>query len=486
MAKKPKKPSEAAGKPGSSTPETSSAVTAAVNAAVPSPETSPVSMRHFFTPEDWIAAGVTFLISGAVFLYTMSPEVTMEDSGELVTGAFNFGVPHPPGYPLWTFLGWVWRHLVPMGNPAWRIGLFSVLTGALVVGVLTLLMTRSVLVLLRSVVWADEIEERMKHWIALTVGASMALLFGFNRGVWLWACVPEMRALNVFMFILTACVFFAWMMRPDRHAFLYATILVYALGICLHQTIVVMALPFIVGAFAEGILSMWDGTEPGMRGLRVMPSLRAFWELVVAVLLGWSVGALLYAWLEAPTLGLTLSQKVPMAILFGPSQDAWLLVLGPASLAVVLLLWFGAERWLSPRRALICTAAFLAGCSFYLYMPVSASTNPPMNWGYAATKQGFLHTFTRGQYERLNIASPLSKAFFIQIRLFAQALMHQYSTPLCLLGMVTLVLLIWRWGDIRCRARSWLIFVWAAFFTTSLCCRPSSIPGWTDRTRRST
>src|SRR2546422_1997939 len=109
--------------------------------------------QRFFTPEDWIAAGATFLISGLTYFYYMSPEVTLEDSGEFVTGAFNFGVPHPPGYPLWAFLAWMWRHFVPFGNPAWRLSLMSVLTGALVVGVLTLLMTRSIMMLLRSTTW---------------------------------------------------------------------------------------------------------------------------------------------------------------------------------------------------------------------------------------------------------------------------------------------------------------------------------------------
>src|SRR5882757_2915066 len=78
----------------------------------PSPEPQP-SLHGFFAPQDWIAAVFTFLVSGLAFLYFMSPEVTLEDSGELVTGAFNFGVPHPPGYPLWALLGWLWRHLVP-------------------------------------------------------------------------------------------------------------------------------------------------------------------------------------------------------------------------------------------------------------------------------------------------------------------------------------------------------------------------------------
>jgi hypothetical protein len=87
-------------------------------------------IAHFFRPEDWWAAVATFVLSSLIFWYHMAPEVTLQDSGELVTGAFSFGVPHPPGYPLWAFLGYFWSHLiVPFGNPAWRIGLMSVFTG---------------------------------------------------------------------------------------------------------------------------------------------------------------------------------------------------------------------------------------------------------------------------------------------------------------------------------------------------------------------
>ena len=422
-------------------------------------------MRAFFTPEDWIAAAITFLVSGATFLYYMSPEVTLEDSGELVTGAFNFGVPHPPGYPLWAFLGWIWRHFVPFGNPAYRICLMSVLTGALVVGVLTLLMTRSIIMLLRSVTWAEGLEDSMKHWVALTIGATSALLFGFNRGVWLWACVPEMRVLNVFMFIITACTFFAWMMRPQRHGFLYVTILMYALGIANHQTIMVMAAPFMAGALAVGVLSVWD-RRPWQLPV-VMPALSAFWELVVAALLSLAAGAGVAAWLQTPENGQVMSQDVSMFILFGPKVPAAFITIGPAVAAVILLIWFGGERWLSRKNALICAAAFVIGCGFYLYMPVASSTNPPMNWGYSYTKQGFLHHITRGQYERLNIASPLSEAFFIQIKLFTRALFQQYTALLSLFGIATLAVLIGMWRSLGERARGWLIFVWAAFLTTS-------------------
>ena len=42
------------------------------------------------------------------------------------------------------------------------------------------------------------------------------------------------------------------------------------------------------------------------------------------------------------------------------------------------------------------------GVSFYLYMAVSGMTNPPMEWGYPRTVEGFFHAISRGQYEQPN------------------------------------------------------------------------------------
>ena len=424
--------------------------------------------HQLFTLQDWVAAGAAFLIAGLAFFYFMSPEVTMEDSGELVTGAFNFGVPHPPGYPLWAFLGWVWRYLVPFGNPAWRICLMSVFTGALVVGVMTLLMTRSILMLLRLLAWADPIDEKLKQWIALTVGTCAALLFGFNRGVWLWACVPEMRVLNVFMFTLTAFTFFGWMLRPERHGFLYATILVYGLGISNHQTIFVMVAPFLGGVFALEFLQGLD-SKAFRKG-----SFQTLAGLIIAVLLSAAVWSFVMAWVGMKQ----LREFIPVPILgtMDLNTVAWVF----AITGVFLLILGASEGWLSWRRSLICTVMFLIGVGFYAYMPIAAATNPPMNWGFTNTKEGFLHHITRGQYERLHLASPLSHDFYIQIQLFTKALLQQFSPrlglehdyllglPFALLCVGTLVFLILSWKSMRVRGQSWLIFVWMAFFTTSV------------------
>lgn len=94
--------------------------------------------------------------------------------------------------------------------------------------------------------------------MALTLGVSSALLFGFNRGVWLWACVSEMRVLNVFSFVLISCVFFIWTVQPQRRGFLYATLLLFGASLANHQTIAVMALPLGVGTLAVGLEQFVD------------------------------------------------------------------------------------------------------------------------------------------------------------------------------------------------------------------------------------
>jgi hypothetical protein len=417
------------------------------------------SHRVLFKAWDWWAALVTTLISGFFFYYHMAPEVTLQDSGELVTGAFTFGVPHPPGYPLWALLGFIWSHfIVPFGNPAWRIGLLSVVTGAAVVGVMTLTMTRSLRLLLHSAPWARQEDEGLYQWIALIVGASTAILFGFNRGVWLWACVSEMRVLNVFSFVLISCMFFIWAVQPHRRGFLYATLLLFAGSLANHQTVAVMAAPIAVGVFVVG-LDLFFALGPRIRERwfpALMRSLAAFWELTGGGLLSLMVGMFIFGWLQ---------NSVP-----GDRPGDFTMKMGMLAgfLGGLCILVGRITGWWQVKRSLVAGGLLLFGISFYLYMAVAASTNPPMNWGFASTTQGFLHAITRGQYEQLKTASLFSDEFFLKVIVFVKALAGQYSFGLSLLGIIPLAALIAYWRRWSPRGRSWMIYVWVAFLATSL------------------
>lgn len=60
----------------------------------------------------------------AVFLLFQAQGIYGGDSGDLVTAAALGGVPHPPGYPLFTILGNLLSRL-PLSTVAWRVGLLS-------------------------------------------------------------------------------------------------------------------------------------------------------------------------------------------------------------------------------------------------------------------------------------------------------------------------------------------------------------------------
>jgi Tfp pilus assembly protein PilF len=429
------------------------AVATAPRPVLPEPSRA---LRHFFEPEDWIAAAITFLISGFVFFHTMSPEVTLEDSGELVTGAFNFGVPHPTGYPTWAFLGWVWRHLVPFGNPAWRLGLFSVATGAALVGMMTLLMTRSILMLLRNCPWGEALEDPLKGKLSMSIGMTASLMFAFNRGVWQWACVPEMRALNAFSYVATACFLFAWMMRPQQHSYMYVLLFVWGLSLANHQTIIVMIFPFLTGMWLVGFLGdrMDRHRYAGLM------------EFGFACLVAWTAGVLVNAWLQTGPGGSLWSQQIKTVLLFGPKSKPLPVVLLAGGSAATLLAIGIHNRMLNWRRAACCAVIFLAALGMYAYMPVAAATNPPMNWGYAYTKQGFLHAITRGQYEQIRISWPSTREFWIQMNLFLEQLLKQYGWILGAFAVLPVIMLFANWNQLRSRARQWLIFTVTSFLVT--------------------
>src|SRR5213595_924303 len=76
-----------------------------------------------------VAAGISFLVSFAIDLRTLAPTVAFIDSGELTLAAAKWGVPHPPGFPLWVFLTH-WFTLLPWHSVAWRTNFASAVYAA--------------------------------------------------------------------------------------------------------------------------------------------------------------------------------------------------------------------------------------------------------------------------------------------------------------------------------------------------------------------
>src|SRR5438034_10619346 len=85
----------------------------------------------------WLIGAILTSFWLVIYLFTVSPTVNFIDSGELITALHEPGVVHPPGYPLYTLLGYVVSHLL-WGEVAWRVNALSAFFGALAVGAMFL------------------------------------------------------------------------------------------------------------------------------------------------------------------------------------------------------------------------------------------------------------------------------------------------------------------------------------------------------------
>src|SRR6266403_1504971 len=91
-----------------------------VKQVVPAAPTPALKVPGLFRNIDWLTFGVTTLLTFIGYLLTISPQVGLEDSGELAVASMYAGVPHPPGYPVWTIYTWLFTVLFPVSNIAYR------------------------------------------------------------------------------------------------------------------------------------------------------------------------------------------------------------------------------------------------------------------------------------------------------------------------------------------------------------------------------
>lgn len=170
------------------------------------------------------AAGlVAFLAPLALYLATLAPTVTLEDSGEFITAAYHLGIPHPSGYPLWCLLAHPFTWL-PWGSVAWRVHLSSALFGAASVWLVDLVALR---------VLAD--------WRAALVGA---LALGASTVLWSQSVIAEVYALNAALSMLLVYLVLRWR-ESRRDGWLYALALAIGLGLTNHHLVILVALPLL-------------------------------------------------------------------------------------------------------------------------------------------------------------------------------------------------------------------------------------------------
>jgi hypothetical protein len=392
------------------------------------PAAPPGPVAPLFRKVDWFASLTTCVVIWIVYLLTLAPEVTLEDSGELVTGSYYAGIPHPPGYPVWTIYTWLWTVLVPVGNIAWRVALAEATAGAVSCGLIALIVSRGSGLLLEAIAELNTLPPRWAQLICMVAGGVAGLLMGLDGFMWRESvAVNRIAVSSVPWFMLVLVCLLRWLYAPHQYRFLYWALFIFGICFTTHQSLIVaaMGIEVLIAArnprlgrdifLGNGLVYLAYNAVLVFTGQHLIHNIGAKPGLLL-LFNAIGVGSIIASgWLALRTKGL-LSQWKPV------------LVLG--------LLW-------------------LLGASFYFYLPLSGMTNPPMQWDYPRTVDGFLAALSRGQYEQPNPINVLTDSgrFIGQLGMLLGGLGESFTWVCVFIALVP-------FGFIRRlqqRERAWLI-----------------------------
>ena len=428
---------------------------------------------------DWLACALTAAAVGLGYYLTLAPEVTLEDSGELATGSFYAGIPHSPGYPVWTLYTWLWTVLWPFKNVAWRVALGEAASGAAAAGLLALLVSRSSSLLIQALEELKPLAARWERAICLVSGFVAGLLLGYNGFMWSQSVIVEVYSFSVLSLMIVLVCLLRWIYAPQQRRYLYYGLFVFGLCFTNHQTLIVAAMGLEAAIAAADsrlgrnlflgnaiiYLGLWLlSAEHVLTALAANPAVLVIFHVVgVCSLVAYGWFALLT--LERP-IEFVLDAAYAAFWLFlaaMPALGVFGALLALAALGVFLrLAWqtraLGRE-WLV---VLLCGLAWVAGAAFYFYMPLACMSNPPMEWSYPRTPDGFIHALTRGQYEKTHPTDIIHHpgVFGLQLLSLGRGIIEEFNWVYAFLALAPFLF----FRKFQRRERAWLIGLAAIYF----------------------
>ncbi|MCX7871933.1 MAG: DUF2723 domain-containing protein [Verrucomicrobiae bacterium] len=367
----------------------------------------------FFRKIDWITFAITTLLVFGGYYYTLAPDCTLEDCGELAVASFYAGVPHPPGYPIWTIYTWLFTVLLPVSNIAFRVAVASAFAGALGCGLIGLMVSRGSSLIIEAFEELKGLPQKWENLICFFTGYVAALLMGFNGFMWSQSVIVEVYSLSVLSLTLVLCFLFRWMYAPEQKRYLYLAFFVFGICFTTHQTLLLAAVGLeIAVATANPRLG---------RDLFILNSIGYFAGLILASKGGVSA----FKHPIDPSRPSMVFYIFNFIGIFSLLTAAWLIV----KTRKIFTEW---------KTILIGVALYCVGAGFYFYMPIASMTNPPMNWGYPRTVEGFKHALTRGQYEKTNPTDIFNdpSRFWQQLVMYLEGAVDEFTFVYLVLGLI--------------------------------------------------
>jgi hypothetical protein len=239
---------------------------------------------------DRFLAPAVFLAALTVYALTLTPSLSYlsPDGSELATVPYVLGLAHSPGYPLYTWLGFLFSHLVPLGDVAYRINLMSAVMGALAAAGVYWILIRI-------------LPERIPPLWRRTAAALPALLLAFSKTFWAQSLIAEVYAPNAAGIVITLIALLRWE-RTRRRVDFFLFALAFGLSLGLHISDLGFAPAFIL-FFLLCLFELVGGpaaaADPsaGTKPAPFSGKLRSFLSVAILGLLGYALGVAQFVWL---------------------------------------------------------------------------------------------------------------------------------------------------------------------------------------------
>ena len=396
----------------------------------------------------------------------------------MAAGSFYAGIPHPPGYPVWTVYTWLWTVLVPFGNVAWRVALGEATGGALAAGLLGLLVSRGSSLMMEGIEDLRAMAGRWESSICMVSGFVAGMLLGYNGYMWSQSVIVEVYSFSVASLMAVLLCLLRWIYAPHQRRYLYYALFFHGICFTNHQTLIVAAMgievAIAVADFRLGRYLFLGNSIIYLAGLilkqqHLLTALEQNHAVFVIFNVVGVCSIVAYVWFA----GLT-KQTLAEYCLDASQTSLFLLLAAKSALGMSRgcwrrSLWQGSSKFARDTRklgsewlvVLLCGLAWVLGAAFYFYMPLAGMTNPPMEWGYPRTVEGFIHAFTRGQYGQTVPSDvfhhPL--VFLTQLKNMGLGIVDEFNWVYALLALVPFLF----FRKMHRRERAWMIGITAIY-----------------------
>jgi hypothetical protein len=334
-------------------------------------------------------------VSLCIYLVTLAPTVTLEQSGAFVVAGQYLGIGRVPGYPVWHLLAKLFISVFSFvryrghPNPAWATNFMSAFFGALCCGLIALLVCRVGRALCRHPDGSNE-----KASVAAVVAG---ILFAISHTMWSQSVITETHTLTLFLILLFLVVCLAWINRPTG-PMACGLAAVFGFGLAQSHILVLLVPPLLLGI--------------------LLVQARLCREFCIANGFFWML----------PCVIIRMGLPMPWVV---------------AALVASAVLGFVVPLRLSAhgRTALAMLGIIALGLSLYVYLPLACEGKAPMQFGYARTWDGFLGVITRGQYERIRPINVFTEPLTLlsSCKWYLGLLNRQFIFPFGLVAILPLV-----------------------------------------------